>query len=103
GTQNYGLWYEDAAHALSIWTHTQQRLTVSDDGDVGIGVTPTAKLDVAGKIKANNGTNAALNLPILTSDPASPVVGDVWIRNTSGTYSLKVRVNSTTTKSVTLS
>jgi len=40
---------------------------------------------------------APLNLPILTSDPSSPDVGDVWLLLSAGTLSLKVREDGSTT------
>jgi hypothetical protein len=78
-------------------------IVLTNGGSAGIGTTsPSERLDVSGKIKANNGTSAALNLPVLTSDPASPAVGDVWIVAISGSYYLKARVAAGTTKRVQL-
>lgn len=46
--------------------------------------------------------NGPLNVPILTSDPSPLVTGDVWIRNNSGTYSLRVAISGTLIRSVNL-
>jgi hypothetical protein len=74
------------------------------DGKVGIGsAAPTTALDVAGKIKASNSGNPALNLPVFTSAPTTYVPGDVWILNSGSNYYLKVCVANNTVKSVTLS
>jgi len=62
-----------------------------------------SELDVNRKIKISSATTVApLNVPILTSDPTSPSTGDVWIRDSSGTFSLKVQT-AAGIKSVTLS
>ena len=61
-------------------------------GYLGIGITgPSSMLQVAGKITASSGTGIApLNVPILTQNPGTIVNGDMWILNTSGTYTLKL-------------
>jgi hypothetical protein len=66
-------------------------------GNVGIGTTgPASKLEVAGKVTVSSGSDAPLNVPVLTSDPGSPSTGDVWIRKVAGTpntYFLKVQTS----------
>ena len=52
-------------------------LVVASSGNVGIGTaTPSYTLDVNGTIRAQSG----LIIPAVTSDPSSPVNGQIWLR-----------------------
>jgi hypothetical protein len=42
GATNNGLYYDQANSAVSLWTVSNQRLTINSSGNVGIGVTPSA-------------------------------------------------------------
>jgi hypothetical protein len=55
-----------------------KRIMILNTGNVGIGTnTPSTKLEVAGgAIKATGG----LIIETRTSDPATPVVGQIWLR-----------------------
>lgn len=58
-------------------------MTLSTDGNVGIGATsPAAKLDVDGTVRASGVISALGGLVIenRTSDPASPATGQIWLR-----------------------
>lgn len=79
------------------------QLYLKTNGNVGVGNTnPGEKLEVSGKIKASNGSAAPLNLAILTSDPASPADGDIWISSVTGVIQLNLRIGGYT-KRVTFS
>jgi hypothetical protein len=97
----------DATNALRIQTANGLTDILNvDTTNKRIGImtdSPAHALDVVGQIRANNNSNAPLNFPILTADPASPSVGDVWIKSQSGACTLNVCVASGTTKRVTLS
>jgi len=58
-------------------------------------------LQSAGKASLANGTNAVLNIPVLSSDPGSPATGDIWAVTNGPAISLKIH-NSGTTYSVDL-
>ena len=70
-------------------------------GTLAVAAQPTAgqglALDGVGRIPVGV---AAQGVPVLTADPASPVVGQVWYR--SDTSQLCVRHDSSTTKRVSL-
>lgn len=52
---------------MSFWTNNLERIRISADGNVGIGINnPTAKLDIAGTLKISDGTEGAGK--VLTSD-----------------------------------
>ncbi len=51
-------------------------LIVRDDGNVGIGVNPTAALEVGGLTKATGG----LVIETRTSDPSGALPGQIWLR-----------------------
>lgn len=52
---------------MSFWTNNVERMRISADGNVGIGINnPTAKLDIAGTFKISDGTEGAAK--VLTSD-----------------------------------
>jgi len=52
-------------------------MIIEADGDVGIGGTPSARLDVqGGAIKATGG----LIIETRTSDPGTPATGQIWLR-----------------------
>jgi len=84
---NYGIWVDDAYGAIG---DNYSIYSVGDNyfgGDVGIGVNPpTAKLDVNGNVNVNGeinfNQNEAKNMALenRTSDPPTPVVGQMWIR-----------------------
>jgi hypothetical protein len=81
---------------ISFWAGTggNEHVRISSGGNVGIGTTnPGEKLEVSGKIKASNGTNAALNLPILSSNPGTQSNGDLWIIKSGSTYYLRVKTS----------
>ncbi len=57
------------------------RFVVSPNGNVGIGTTnPGAKLDVNGDIDVNNNQIKNFRIENRSSDPATPAVGQIWIR-----------------------
>jgi hypothetical protein len=57
------------------------RMTISTDGKVGIGTTgPTEALDVEGNIDLNGNQIKNMVIETRTSDPASPAVGQIWLR-----------------------
>lgn len=94
-------------NAMIIQTSASNRnITIMPNGTgkVGIGNSnPGEKLEVSGKIKANNGTGkASLNIPVLTGDPVSIVDGDIWITSIAGVTSICTQVGGTV-KRVTLS
>ncbi len=58
-TENYGLWIYTKASATDIFTASDLRFVVAQNGNVGIGVAaPTAKLDVNGNINVSGNINA---------------------------------------------
>jgi hypothetical protein len=70
-----------SAHDLRLRTSDQDRLTVKSGGNVGIGTTdPTEKLDVEGNLDMNQNQIKNFRIENRTSDPASPAVGQIWIR-----------------------
>ncbi|OGJ89370.1 MAG: hypothetical protein A2487_20380 [Candidatus Raymondbacteria bacterium RifOxyC12_full_50_8] len=81
---------------LLFVTNSSNCGVVISGNNVGIGITnPDNALEVAGCVKIES-LGVAFNLPIPTSDPGSLVVGDVWIKKTSGTpntYFLKLRTS----------
>lgn len=57
------------------------RMVVSPQGYVGIGTTaPTEILDVEGNIDMNGNQIKNMVIETRTSDPASPAVGQIWLR-----------------------
>lgn len=70
-----------SAHDLRIRTSDQDRITVKSGGNVGIGTTdPTQKLDVEGNLDMNQNQVMNMRIENRTSDPASPAVGQIWMR-----------------------
>jgi hypothetical protein len=70
-----------SAHDLRIRTSDQDRITVLSGGNVGIGTTsPAEKLDVEGNLDMNQNQVMNMRIENRTSDPASPAVGQIWIR-----------------------
>jgi len=62
---------------LRFQTNSTDRMTILNNGNVGIGTTaPSYTLDVNGTIRAQSG----LIIPAVTSDPSSPVNGQMWLR-----------------------
>ncbi len=58
------------------------RFVVSPEGKVGIGTTnPSEMLDIEGNIDMNNYQIKNMVIDTRTSDPASPVVGQIWLRS----------------------
>lgn len=57
------------------------RFVVSPEGKIGIGTTtPTETLDVEGNIDLNGNQLKNMVIENRTSDPASPAVGQIWLR-----------------------
>jgi len=54
GDPNTGIWFP-SADTLAVSTGGTQRVTVSSTGNVGIGVSPSYKLDVAGQLNLSDG------------------------------------------------
>ncbi|MEO7444277.1 MAG: hypothetical protein ABIT96_05750 [Ferruginibacter sp.] len=66
--------------ATSVNASLKERLSITDDGNVGIGtITPTAKLEINGTLKITDGTQGAGK--VLTSDAAGLVS---WITPAGG-------------------
>jgi len=68
-----------AGASLPNWDTTDVKMVIRNNGNVGIGTTNpgTNKLEVVGgPIKATGG----LIIETRTSDPASPVTGQIWLR-----------------------
>jgi len=94
-------------NAMMIQTSASNRNIIiypNGTGKVGIGTSsPGEKLEVSGKIKANNGTGkASLNIPVLGSDPVSIVDGDIWITSVTGVFQFCTQISGVV-KRVTLS
>ncbi len=83
------------------WEITNSGATASGELEFRYDGPIKAKIDTNGKLLINSGSTAPLNIPILSSDPASPADGDVWVLSSGGNHSLKVRISSST-KSVAL-
>ena len=75
---NDGILFRTEQDASSGGSHPPVRMQIRPDGNVGIGTpTPSEKLEVqGGAIKASGG----LIIETRTSDPASPVTGQIWLR-----------------------
>ena len=82
-----------AGPASSLYTPKVGTLTVAAQPTAGQGLA----LDGVGRIPVGV---AAQGVPVLTADPANPVVGQLWYR--SDTSQLCIRHSSTTTKRVSL-
>ncbi len=75
---NTGSWqiYSEGSD-LRIWD-TQDRITIKAGGNVGIGTTtPSTKLEIVGGLTKTTG---GLIIETRTSDPTSPVTGQIWLR-----------------------
>ena len=56
-------------------------MVIKNSGNVGIGTTdPTEKLDVEGNLDMNQHQIKNMVIENRTSDPASPAVGQIWMR-----------------------
>jgi hypothetical protein len=63
---------------IAPWSSTLAGIRITSAGNVGIGTTsPSYTLDVNGTIRAQSG----LIIPAVTSDPSSPVTGQMWLRS----------------------
>jgi hypothetical protein len=70
-----------SAHDLRFRTNDQDRVTIKSGGNVGIGTTdPSEKLDVEGNLDMNQNQVKNFRIENRTSDPASPAIGQMWIR-----------------------
>lgn len=59
----------------------EERMKISSDGNIGIGIsTPNEKLDVGGNLDMNGNQIKNMVIENRTSDPANPAVGQIWIR-----------------------
>ena len=57
------------------------KMVIKNSGNVGIGTTdPTEKLDVEGNLDMNQHQIKNMVIENRTSDPASPAVGQIWMR-----------------------
>jgi hypothetical protein len=65
------------SNRLDLGLYGTTGLSILGNGNVGIGTTaPSYTLDVNGTIRAQSG----LIIPAVTSDPSSPVTGQIWLR-----------------------
>lgn len=84
---------------ISDWASEDSNcaMVINQYGHIGMGTTDPASdstLRVVGKLKVENGTDAPLALSILTSDPASPAGGEIWLLSSGGDYYLKIQTGS---------
>jgi len=95
----------DATNALRIQTANGLTDILNvDTTNKRIGImtdSPAQALDVVGQIRANNGSNAPLNVQVLSANPVSPATGDIWLVLSGTNCYLRAYMNGAV-KSVTL-
>jgi hypothetical protein len=70
-----------SVHDLRFRTSDTDRMIIQSTGNVGIGtLTPTEKLDLEGNLEMNKNQIKNMRIENRTSDPASPAVGQIWMR-----------------------
>ncbi|MCD4735902.1 MAG: hypothetical protein K8R53_07640, partial [Bacteroidales bacterium] len=68
-------------HGLRLRTADQDRISITNDGFVGIGTNdPLEKLDVEGNLDMNGYQIKNMVIENRTSDPSNPAVGQIWLR-----------------------
>ena len=51
--------YSHSTDHMALWTASAERMRIDSSGNVGIGISPTAKLHVAGTIQSSSGSSTA--------------------------------------------
>lgn len=83
----------DGAHPQVVSIMTGGGIVVAASTGTGADFSSSSGV---GLIARANATRGAVNVAVVTSDPASPSDGDLWYLNTSGVRSLKMREDGVT-------